>query len=50
MRFGGCVGDRVLDLCCCPGAKLLMINDLLGEHGTLHGEAMMMLLCYDELL
>ena len=30
-------GDRVLDLCCCPGAKLCCLADLAGEGGEVHG-------------
>jgi 16S rRNA C967 or C1407 C5-methylase (RsmB/RsmF family) len=29
--------DHVLDLCCAPGAKLCMIGDIVGEHGSVTG-------------
>ncbi|OQR99459.1 hypothetical protein ACHHYP_06069 [Achlya hypogyna] len=30
-------GDHVLDLCCAPGAKLTMLGDILGKHGSVTG-------------
>jgi len=31
-------GDDVLDLCCCPGAKLCMLADLMEHQGRLTGK------------
>eukprot|EP00388_Colpodella_angusta_P024130 GDKJ01062864.1.p1 GENE.GDKJ01062864.1~~GDKJ01062864.1.p1 ORF type:complete len:424 (-),score=66.28 GDKJ01062864.1:125-1396(-) len=37
MALSAEIGDVVLDLCCCPGAKLSLLIDLVGENGSVSG-------------
>ena len=37
LSLGCCAGDRVLDLCCAPGAKLLCLAEAIGETGAVDG-------------
>jgi 16S rRNA C967 or C1407 C5-methylase (RsmB/RsmF family) len=34
-------GEHILDLCCCPGAKLCLIGDLMKGRGSLTGQGHM---------